>query len=344
MIRLSRRCLGVTLAAAAALASACASPDDGDAGAAGGNATGGAQAIGGTGASGSGGTPATGAGGALGTGGAGAGTGGMIAGSGGNGGSPRDAGSGVDAAALRDAGDSGATAMPMPQDLPQALRNAGVQSLFPAPNAEQLCPDPPLRITFSAPPALGTAGEVQVFDAEEPGTAVATLDMAQPIITDTIGGKPFNVPRPAYVDGNDAVAYLPAHALAYGRSYIVHSAQARSPDQVERRYRSTMTTRGASRPPRPLRATCRRCRWRSTARASSVRCRVRSTRRPGAAASRSPAVPITRSSTSAPRTTSASRARTAKPRSSRAQQREPERWHRQPRAGRHRQQHERAIR
>jgi pectin methylesterase-like acyl-CoA thioesterase len=122
---------------------------------------------------------------------------------------------------MRDAGDSGSGGAAA-QDLPAALRGAGVLGLFPAPNADHTCADPPLRIAFSAPPALGAAGKVQVFDAAQPGAPVATLDMAQALTTDTIDGTTLNVQRQAYVDGNDAVLYLPSRALAYGHEYVVH--------------------------------------------------------------------------------------------------------------------------
>jgi pectin methylesterase-like acyl-CoA thioesterase len=92
---------------------------------------------------------------------------------------------------------------------------------FPAPNSQGVCPDPPLRMTFSAPPILGTAGMIQVFNAAAPGTAVAALDMGATSFSDTIGGTTFNMLRPAYVDGNDAVIYLKSHALTYGQTYYI---------------------------------------------------------------------------------------------------------------------------
>lgn len=109
-------------------------------------------------------------------------------------------------------GDGGAG----PVDLP-----AGVSALFPAPGARGLCPDPPLRITFPGAPTLGSAGAVRVFNAARPGAAVATVDMSSMTVSATIGGRTFNVPRPVYVDGNDAVVSLPARALDYGQSYYV---------------------------------------------------------------------------------------------------------------------------
>ena len=101
----------------------------------------------------------------------------------------------------------------------QSTLPAGVTALFPAPGATGVCPDPPLRITFASPPALGTSGKIQVFTSS--GTAVATVDMAAATITDTIGGTQFVLLRPVYVDGNSAVIYLKNKALAYGQTYYV---------------------------------------------------------------------------------------------------------------------------
>jgi pectin methylesterase-like acyl-CoA thioesterase len=84
-----------------------------------------------------------------------------------------------------------------------------------------LCADPPLRITFAAPPSLGSAGKIQVYDVAQPATAVASVDMSAATTTDTIGGASFTLPRAAYVDGNDAVFYLRHHALGYGKTYAV---------------------------------------------------------------------------------------------------------------------------
>jgi hypothetical protein len=96
----------------------------------------------------------------------------------------------------------------------------GVTGLFPAPNGTNLCPDPPLRIKFGGVPTLGTSGKIQVFNSS--GTVVASVDMAATgNVTDTIGGDTFNMPRPTFVDGNDAVIYLKSKSLAYGQTYYV---------------------------------------------------------------------------------------------------------------------------
>ena len=65
----------------------------------------------------------------------------------------------------------------------------GVTHLFPPPGGQGICPDPPLRITFSGAPTLGTSGRVQVFNAA--GTVVASVDLAAATVTDTIGGTAY---------------------------------------------------------------------------------------------------------------------------------------------------------
>ena len=96
----------------------------------------------------------------------------------------------------------------------------GVSALFPAPGATAICPDPPLRLTFSGPPSLGTAGKIQVFSTA--GAAVASVDLASATVTDSIGGTTFVLLRPVYVDGNAVVVYLKTKALAYGQTYYVN--------------------------------------------------------------------------------------------------------------------------
>lgn len=95
----------------------------------------------------------------------------------------------------------------------------GVSSLFPAPEGRALCPDPTLRIGFSAPPSLGSAGKIQVH--EQSAGVVASVDMAMATVSDNIGGNTFTLPRPVFVDGNEVVIYLKHKALSYGKSYYV---------------------------------------------------------------------------------------------------------------------------
>ncbi|WP_437554825.1 pectinesterase family protein [Sorangium sp. So ce367] len=149
-------------------------------------------------------------------------TGGAASGGGGSTSSAASGGAGEGGAGAADGGGGEGTGASQgdggaaPVDLPD-----GVSALFPAPGARGLCPDPPLRITFPGAPKLGSAGAVRVFNAARPGAAVATVDMASMTVSATIGGRTFNVPRPVYVDGNDAVVSLPSRALDYGQSYYV---------------------------------------------------------------------------------------------------------------------------
>jgi pectin methylesterase-like acyl-CoA thioesterase len=113
------------------------------------------------------------------------------------------------------AGSAGATGQGGQGNLP-----GGVTSLFPPPNGQNLCPDPPLKITFSGTPTLGSAGRFRVFTSG--GSAVATVDMAAATVTETIGGMSFAVSRPVYVDGNTVSVTLPPKALAYGMTYYVN--------------------------------------------------------------------------------------------------------------------------
>lgn len=101
----------------------------------------------------------------------------------------------------------------------QAGLPPGVTALFPPPGGQGICPDPPLRITFSGAPTLGNSGKIQVFNSS--GTSVASVDMSATTVNDTIGGTAFILLNPVYVDGNSAVIYLKTKALAYGQTYYV---------------------------------------------------------------------------------------------------------------------------
>ena len=226
------RCLVSLAATLSLLAVACAGGGgagdpgiggaSGHAGATGGTATGGAAAGGGqAGVSGGGGAVGQDAGqdrgpgtsGGAGGGAIDAGRDGVGAGSGGRGGA---AGAGTGGSGAGGAGPGGlggaGGAVPLP---------AGVTGLFPSPGGQGICPDPPLRLTFTAAPTLGTAGRIQVWNAAQPATPVAVVDMAAAMVSDTIGGTAFQLLRPVYVEGNAAVVYLPTHALTYGQTYYV---------------------------------------------------------------------------------------------------------------------------
>jgi pectin methylesterase-like acyl-CoA thioesterase len=95
----------------------------------------------------------------------------------------------------------------------------GVTSLFPPPNGQGLCPDPPLRITFSGAPTIGTSGSIRVLTSG--GSAVTSVDVGASSYSITRGGMTFTIQRPVYVDGNAVVVYLPA-GLGYGQTYYVN--------------------------------------------------------------------------------------------------------------------------
>jgi hypothetical protein len=125
------------------------------------------------------------------------------------------AGSGGDGGTLGVSGTSGTAGT----GGEQANLPPGVTALFPGPNATNVCPDTQLRITFPGPPTLGSSGTIRVNEAD--GNVVATVNMATMTISDTINGQAYSLPRRAFVDGNEAVIYLPRNALNYGRTYSV---------------------------------------------------------------------------------------------------------------------------
>ena len=92
---------------------------------------------------------------------------------------------------------------------------------FPAPGSTAQCPDPSIRLRFDGKPTLGNSGSVRVYDAAAPDSPAAEVNLATAQITDTIGGSPFNVQLPAFVDGNEAIFVLPSAGLQYGHTYYV---------------------------------------------------------------------------------------------------------------------------
>ena len=95
-------------------------------------------------------------------------------------------------------------------------------SVYPPVNGTNVCPDPQLRITFSAAPSIGTSGLIQIFNSS--GTAVATVDVGASTYSSTNGGMTYNIQRPVYVDGNTVVVYLPSKPLTYSQTYYVNVA------------------------------------------------------------------------------------------------------------------------
>src|SRR5262245_14878902 len=107
------------------------------------------------------------------------------------------------------------------ESLPARAADAGLQvtAMFPKADAKEVCPDTPLRLTFSSPPVVGS-GKIQVFNAD--GDAlIESIDVAEPTKTKTIGGFPNFKYYPVLIAGNEAAIYLPDGALSYGRTYYV---------------------------------------------------------------------------------------------------------------------------
>lgn len=114
-----------------------------------------------------------------------------------------------------------------PVDLP-----AGVSGMFPLPDAIGVCPDPTLHLHFSGKPQLGTTGKISVYEANNPNSPAARIDLAVATTSDVIGGATFNVPKGAYVDGNEVIFTLPSKGLGYGKTYYVQidAGAVRGPD------------------------------------------------------------------------------------------------------------------
>ncbi len=158
----------------------------------GGSSSGGSSSAGDGGVAGGGGTDA----GGMATGGASAGSGGAPGGSGGTAGS---------------AGSGGT-----PPNLPD-----GVTRLVPLPGATSVCADPALRLGFASAPKLGSSGKLRVYDSASPASPVVTVDFATAMVTKTVGGQSFNLPRQVFLDGTEVVVPLDSKALGYGKQYYV---------------------------------------------------------------------------------------------------------------------------
>lgn len=156
------------------------------------------------------------------------------------GGGAFDAGPRVDAAASFDAAAGDATAPGSTQDA-QLARDASIDgdassgdvgeadagevvslpARWPRPGESGVCVDTSLRVRFADVPQLGQRGRLRVFDDSSAGKLVAEIDMASSTTQDTVDGISFRMQRRAFVDGHEAVFYLPRAALAAEHSYHV---------------------------------------------------------------------------------------------------------------------------
>jgi pectin methylesterase-like acyl-CoA thioesterase len=115
-------------------------------------------------------------------------------------------------------------------EAPTAAQSLALSGLFPAAGATDVCPDTPLRLTFSAPSgatgsasaniAPGSAGKIQIFDAAD-NSLVETIDVSSPTAMKAIGGLSNYKYYPVIVAGNQATIYPKNGALAYGKTYYV---------------------------------------------------------------------------------------------------------------------------
>ena len=99
-----------------------------------------------------------------------------------------------------------------------------IASLFPANLSSGVCVDTPLKITFSVPPVIGTAGKIRIFNATNSTTPVDTIDLglsapngAQPRL---IAGASYNT-YPVFISGNTATIYPHLGVLATNQTYYV---------------------------------------------------------------------------------------------------------------------------
>jgi pectin methylesterase-like acyl-CoA thioesterase len=85
-----------------------------------------------------------------------------------------------------------------------------------------VCRDASLRLTFASNVTLGTSGQIRIYAQSAPTTVVDSINMATGNITDTIGGKSYNLVRPVFVDpGNQVVANFHRGRLAANTAYFV---------------------------------------------------------------------------------------------------------------------------
>jgi pectin methylesterase-like acyl-CoA thioesterase len=92
-------------------------------------------------------------------------------------------------------------------------------TLFPAPGAKGVCPDTPLRIRFQNTPVAGV-GSIEVRDSAD-DSLVATIDVATPTRTRTIGGLPNFRDHPVIISGGEATILLPENTLGFNKTYSV---------------------------------------------------------------------------------------------------------------------------
>lgn len=99
-----------------------------------------------------------------------------------------------------------------------------VVSRFPVSGAT-VCADAALRLSFSEPVTVGSAGTIRVFMSSGPSvTLVDSIDVTAAGPRDTIAGRMFFKVRPIFIEGNDALIYFKTKSLAEGSYFVTMDA------------------------------------------------------------------------------------------------------------------------
>lgn len=112
------------------------------------------------------------------------------------------------------------------EPLQLTAKNAGAENVlelakaFPLPGAREVCPDAPLRLSFSNPVSLGATGKIRLRESD--GDAlVDEIDVALPTAKKRIGGAGPFVYSPVTIEGVEVHLQFRNGILAYGKSYYV---------------------------------------------------------------------------------------------------------------------------
>ncbi len=99
--------------------------------------------------------------------------------------------------------------------------SAMAATLTPANGAVNVCDDTPLFMAFSQTPVLTGTGKVTIYNVNNPGTPVDTIDTSLgPLQSRTIGTETFNT-YPVITNGNAVAIYPHLGVLAYNQTYYV---------------------------------------------------------------------------------------------------------------------------
>ena len=103
---------------------------------------------------------------------------------------------------------------------PLAAAAPAVTRYFPTPGSPNVSPDSPLRLIFGTAPELGAAGKFQIHEATT-HAVVATIDVAAPVATKSIGGLDHYNYHTVLMADREVCLFPAPGVLTYGRSYYV---------------------------------------------------------------------------------------------------------------------------